>query len=392
MVSCQSVWNGLYFWETGRKLLAFNSTGMVQMDNIKRQIKKIEFSLFSRFFSGKYSGKHDPIWIDFRITRRCNLRCIYCNIPDNPLKEFTTEEAKKVLDKIDGKGRWILITGGEPLLRDDIKEIIDHIVFSTELKVMLNSNLLLLTKRYDDVKNVDGFYFSIDGSKETHEKNKGIGSWDRMIEGIELLHKERRGKISMTTITNFTTIDDIRSVLEICRRYEIIPAFQMVRIYNMSRDADKNKPDTGNILRIFDYLIEQRKKGIIMSNSLKGLKAQKQIAIGRFNKSCYSGRLFAFIESDGTLGLCFSRPKDPGYLNLLDENISFKQALKAFDKVKPHIKRCFGCSCMAPVEFALVSPFDLDVINDNNKSFSRNIRLENEHVKRLEKEAHETGD
>jgi len=185
----------------------------------------------------------------------------------------------------------------------------------------------------------------------------------------------------MTVVTSNTTIEDIKCVLSLAKKYDIIPAFQSVRHYSISGDSKEFTPEKENALKIFDYLIQQRKKGVIMSNSLKGLIAQKKIIQNSCDLKCYSGKLFCIIDSDGVLGLCFSRPRNKEYLNLKDPGVTFRDAIKALNKVKPHTIRCDGCSCMSPIEFSLAGPWNLDVVNHNNQSFSRFIKLENDYVK-----------
>src|SRR3989339_220684 len=63
--------------------------------------------------------------LDFNVTNRCNFRCIHCcfRSGERLLEEFSLEKIKEVLnDFISLGGKRIDITGGEPLLRNDIKE------------------------------------------------------------------------------------------------------------------------------------------------------------------------------------------------------------------------------------------------------------------------------
>ena len=127
--------------------------------------KKKITSIFKNGILGKYFNKQSPIWIDFRITYRCNLKCSYCGMWNQKYKEMTTDEVKIAIDKINDPGRVVLLTGGEPLVRKDIGEIVDYFAFNSNLYTRLNTNLLFLEKKYTSVQNCDGFYFSLDGKK-----------------------------------------------------------------------------------------------------------------------------------------------------------------------------------------------------------------------------------
>jgi MoaA/NifB/PqqE/SkfB family radical SAM enzyme len=349
----------------------------------KRMMKKLSLSFIKNFIGVKYLNKSYPLWIDLRVTNKCNLKCIYCGLPNQKLKDMSFDEMKAVLDKITTRS-WIMITGGEPLLRKDIGKIINHIVFHTPHHVMLNTNLLLLKEKYEQIKYCDGFYFSLDGPKATHEKAKGKGIWDKVIQAIEFLYKEKRGKISMTVITANTTLEDIKAVLEMANEYEIIPAFQIVTHYSLSGSSKSFSPKRENSVKILDYLIEQRKKGVILNNHLKGLMTQKKLLDNNFCLPCFSGRLYCIIDSDGMLGLCFARPRDENFLSLNDPDVSFDKALQALRKVKPHNVRCEdGCNCITQIEFGLTNLWNLNEIKQVNKSFSKFVNLENNYAKKM---------
>ncbi|MBN2535185.1 MAG: radical SAM protein [Spirochaetales bacterium] len=362
---------------------------MMNKVRVRKRINKKNIPLiFARGVMVKYFHASWPIWIDFRITYRCNLRCRYCDMPSSKIGEMSTDQAKMVIDKINAPGRVILLTGGEPLVRKDIGEIVDYFAFHSDCEVRFNTNLVLLKKRYDEIKNCDGFFFSLDGTKKTHEENKGEGSFKGVEEGLEILHSEKRGKISMTVITGNTTLDDIKFVLDTCAKYEIVPAFQMVRHYELSKESREINPEMDNAVKIFEYLLEERKKGFIMMNSRKGLIGQIKLARalantnGDFKASCYSGKLLCTVDSDGIVGLCFSRPRHTNSLNLTQEQVTFNDALKALHTIKPHTKRCPTCTCMAPIEFSLCNLLNVDVLLDNYHSEKEFQRLEKAYTAR----------
>jgi MoaA/NifB/PqqE/SkfB family radical SAM enzyme len=333
--------------------------------SIKPLNKKNLFGVFIRGIQVKYLKKAWPIWVDFRVTYRCNLRCSYCSMPTTHIDEMSTDQVKRTIDKINAPGRVALLTGGEPLVRSDIGEIVDYFAFHSDIEVRFNTNLLLLKKRYDEIKNCDGFFFSLDGTKATHEKNKGEGSWKGVEEGLRILHSEKRGKISMTVITANTTLDDIKFVLDTCATYEIIPAFQLVRHYNLSKSSKEIAPDMSNAAGIFEYLFAERKKGFPMMNSRKGLLGQISLSRGTLKASCYSGKILCTVDPDGTVGLCFSRPRHDRFVSIADEDVSFGRSLSALLSVKPHNIRCSDCTCMAPIEFSLCNLFNVDTLWDN---------------------------
>jgi len=82
------------------------------------------------FLWDKMKGKRALISFDLEITARCNLNCRHCyiNLPAADRiareKELSLEEISLVADEaVSLGGLWCLITGGEPLLREDFVDV-----------------------------------------------------------------------------------------------------------------------------------------------------------------------------------------------------------------------------------------------------------------------------
>ncbi len=107
--------------------------------------------------------------LDFNITNRCNFRCFHCCFTSGELEmsEFSIKKIEKILKQFKELGGWrIDITGGEPLMRKDIKEIIT-LSKELNLKTELVTNASLLNKKIlKEFKklNLDGIAISLDGS------------------------------------------------------------------------------------------------------------------------------------------------------------------------------------------------------------------------------------
>lgn len=89
------------------------------------------------------------------VTQECNLSCAYCHREgeDAPGDEMTCETACNILSNFSGFGVTRLkITGGEPLLREDICEIISHAKLVGFTEVSLTTNGILLPERAQDLK------------------------------------------------------------------------------------------------------------------------------------------------------------------------------------------------------------------------------------------------
>ena len=126
------------------------------------------------------------------ITRRCNYRCRGCRVwEDQDPRELSTEEVKKGLDVLKDLGVIELVfSGGNPLIREDIGEILDYA--SQHFITTVYDNGSMAAEKIDALKNVDFVAISLDTLDE--KKNdylKGMrGSWKKAMRSIRLLKDE----------------------------------------------------------------------------------------------------------------------------------------------------------------------------------------------------------
>ncbi|MCJ7831772.1 MAG: radical SAM protein, partial [Dehalococcoidia bacterium] len=93
-----------------------------------------------------YSEDKKPV-IAWNVTRRCNLHCAHCytdSFDRDYEGELTTDEAKRVIDDLAAFGApVILFTGGEPLLRPDLPELVAH-TQGRGIRIVISTNGTLL--------------------------------------------------------------------------------------------------------------------------------------------------------------------------------------------------------------------------------------------------------
>lgn len=88
-------------------------------------IKEKEYVEFCKEYSCGHEKSTQPIEGQIELSYKCNYDCLHCYSKRlNKKKELNTSQWKRILDDIHNEGTiWLTITGGEPLLRDDFKEI-----------------------------------------------------------------------------------------------------------------------------------------------------------------------------------------------------------------------------------------------------------------------------
>lgn len=142
------------------------------------------------------SAREDLRLLFWETTTGCNLACLNClwrGASRTPAPEdLTTEEALDLVDQITGLGRPLLVlSGGEPLVRPDILELVRHAT-DRGLTVWLATNGTGVTSRMARALRAAGVArcaVGLDGARgETHDRFRfQLGSFHRALEGIAYL-------------------------------------------------------------------------------------------------------------------------------------------------------------------------------------------------------------
>ena len=166
--------------------------------------------------------KNIPRLIFWELTKRCNLNCIHCRAEADD-HEFTGEmplsDIKTVTDDIISFSNPIMIlTGGEPLYRDDIFDIAAY-MHDKGLKIALATNGTLIDRSTARKIREIGFErvsISIDGKDaHSHDNFRGIeGSFERALQGARLLKSEGVEFQFNTTITR-RNVDEIEEIISL---------------------------------------------------------------------------------------------------------------------------------------------------------------------------------
>lgn len=168
-----------------------------------------------------------PIFAGMVVTYRCNETCPMCNVYKlaDKDREMSTEEWMDVIDQFAELGvAGISITGGEPLVRQDILELVRHIK-SHKIPVSMSTNGLLLRRKglaEELLKaGLDSIAISIDGATaQEHDESRGQkGAFDRTMEAFDILVEAReklglKDKVYITLATvinahNYVHVEDL---------------------------------------------------------------------------------------------------------------------------------------------------------------------------------------
>lgn len=174
----------------------------------------------------KLGRKRIPVRISFLVTKYCNLSCFYCyaldTINSKDLPEPTLDDLKNIVDQIYKAGcRWVDILGGEPLIRDDIEELIDYL-HHKGMFIEITTNGFFVKKRIAALKKVDHVCISLDGDKESNDKSRGENSFEKIVSGIEFAVKNRLNvRVHATLCKRTMGQASLRFLADFCNRLKI---------------------------------------------------------------------------------------------------------------------------------------------------------------------------
>jgi MoaA/NifB/PqqE/SkfB family radical SAM enzyme len=162
------------------------------------------------------NGEHIPPFLIASITSKCNLHCAGCysrcnhaTVDSEPVSQLTDEEWLRIFDEADELGiSFILLAGGEPMLRRDI---IEAAAKKQNIMFPIFTNGTFMDERYfelfDKSRNLIPI-MSIEGEKQITDARRGDGIYDRLIANMDELH--RRGLIFGASVT--VTTENVREV------------------------------------------------------------------------------------------------------------------------------------------------------------------------------------
>lgn len=247
-------------------------------------------------------NKKIPRVVVFRITNKCDLKCSYCNLWNQKTKEIDKETIFSVIDQICKENMFMCLSGGEPLLREDIDDIIKYLANKKRIFVNLNSNGTFVPEKIGVLKKIDNIAITLDGPERIHNMLRGKGSYQKAINAIEVVNEKKIPKTINTVLTKFN-INHIDYVLNIAKEYDANVFFCPVYEYFHYGDARYLKPDDKKFREIMCYLLKQKIAGANIGHSIQVLEHLSNWPDISPIK-CFAGRGLFLITADGNIHPC----------------------------------------------------------------------------------------
>jgi MoaA/NifB/PqqE/SkfB family radical SAM enzyme len=142
------------------------------------------FVFASHFLGARLLGRRQPLLVGFKVTHRCNCRCVGCPFWRREEGDIPFDLALDVMDRLQAAGaKLVIMEGGEPFLWQDDGRRLDDLVREAQrrfVRVGITTNGSRPLESRADI-----LWVSIDGFQETHDALRGAGTFDRAIANIE---------------------------------------------------------------------------------------------------------------------------------------------------------------------------------------------------------------
>ena len=276
---------------------------------------------------------HRLIDLFWECTLTCNAKCKHCGSSAEKKQydgELTTEEIKSAFKQIandmDASKILINVTGGEPLVRKDLCEVMEYATNELGFHWGMTTNGILLTEENIEKlrkANMETISISIDGIEETHNKFRGVpNSYQIIINNIKNLKKAGYVKhIQVTTVFHKENINQMKELYQIMLELGL-DSWRLVSMDPIGRanENDNLLLNGKEIKQLLDFIKSKKKDRRLELTygcpGFLGLEYEKEVRKQYFY--CRTGINVASILYNGDLFVC---PNVPRIKKLIQGNI-----------------------------------------------------------------------
>ena len=270
-----------------------------------------------------WSARH-PLWCAWQVTYRCNFRCSFCGYWHDPMgaeAEPTVAQYSEGSRKLAALGTMIMsIAGGEPLLREDLPDII-RAVDEYHIPFMTTNGWLVTEQSAKAIMEAGlwGVSVSVDyADPARHDAKRGIvGAWEQAWRAVDLLSAARthsRQRINVMAVLMADNLDELPKLMAMAAERK---AYFMVQPYGYLKTG--SRAHEHNDGAVAPRLLEWARQWPNFVSSPAYLAKFDEFLHGGV-PGCMAGRAFFNIDSTGDIAMCVERRPTP-LANLFTDDI-----------------------------------------------------------------------
>jgi len=271
--------------------------------------------------------EHPIRWLEIEVTRRCQLSCLHCGSSCGaekvPPGELTFDEwmtvFRRVAETYGTKDIKVAITGGEPLVRDDLYRLMANITeMGFQVTMMTNGMRMDDTViKYLAASGVGGVGVSIDGMEENHDwlRNRK-GAFDHAVGALKMLQDSGYFYVEPITTVNKRNLGELERMEELFRSIGV-PSWRLFKTFPIGRANEY--PELfldGREFRELVHFIRKRytdkKHKPKVSFCEIGYLGDDELEVRSFFAQCFAGINTLAVLADGSITGCAA--VSPGFI------------------------------------------------------------------------------
>jgi MoaA/NifB/PqqE/SkfB family radical SAM enzyme len=278
-----------------------------------------------------------PYFAHLALTHVCNLHCTFCHIPEYRVQELDTEGMKRVVDKVDQLGiAYLSISGGgEPLIRKDFAEILNHAA-GRGMYVKLTSNGTMPQSKYDELLacGVSEIAISLDGVRGNQLPYAHVGP--KVLQSIRYLNDQLpRGKKLILNITvSHSNYNEVEDIVDYCTT-----EFPKARLWLNPVVVGEGKLRVATQEKVNPDFLRRVKSPTLLNPAVYTKGCEDYYRSEIYNWGCLAGEFFFDIKPNGDFWICQDHPSKT-HLNVLDPDFDQKYRTADFS----NRRECSGCT------------------------------------------------
>lgn len=309
---------------------------------MKRFFKKTLHRQFQRVWAENQS-EHPIRWIELEVTRHCPLLCRHCGSScsvDSPYdqelsKNTILEQFRKIADHYDAGSINVGITGGEPLVRKDVFEIMAHISeMGFPLGIVTSGYTFTdTTINYLAAAGVRSVSVSLDGLEDTHDwVRRRPQAFRRAVQALQALVDSGLFYVEPITTVNRRNIQELEQLEQLVKGIGV-HAWRLFRTFPRGRaEGDRDLLLTPEEFRyMLDFIRERFYPGspaeVLKAGRFKvqyceeGYLEDYELEVRDQFRNCAAGVNFLTILADGSVTGCAALSEQYIQGNILREDI-----------------------------------------------------------------------
>jgi MoaA/NifB/PqqE/SkfB family radical SAM enzyme len=329
------------------------------MGDTTTRLDEARARIVARAIEARQKGDGRPFLIAHFITHRCPCRCASCLWLHNDWEEVPLGDLERFYSEAKQEGFLATaLSGGEPLIRRDLGQIVRFIKEEAEMPILLFNTGWYLKERMDEVlPYIDMMLLSLDSPRpERHDQIRGLrGLFDRLIEAIELAKTRYPGiSYQFNCCVQKGVADEIDDLIALTEAMGMRISFDVITEYRHG-GGGRAFTETGmglpkdELREVCAHLLERKRAGAPILNSELYFR---YFTLERPGYRCHFPKLAMSVDGRGYVEDCLNLERP--IANIRETPLREIMNLPRFRELRRDAEECSSCNSPTMVDLSHV--------------------------------------